>query len=184
MHTSLRRASLLPLTVLACLAPAAAASAADRLGSEAFLGYSFARIDDVDRHGVNAGLCFDLVGPLSAFVDASAHWGNREGTSRSDLTAMAGPGLRIGKRGGTVFFVRALAGLVRSRASIGVLDIDISETDDRLGVLAGGGVDVPLTGRLVVRAQGDYLWNDVDLDGASGGFRASLGVVFHVGRRR
>jgi hypothetical protein len=169
----------------ALLAPAAAASATDRLGLEAFVGYSFARIDDVGRHGLNAGLSFDLVGPLSAFADASAHWGDKEGTSRSDLTAMAGPGFRFGKRAGTVFFVRALAGLVRSRASIGVLDVDISETDDRLGVLAGGGVDVPLGSRLVVRGQGDYLWNDADVEsGSRGGFRASLGLVYHFGGRR
>jgi hypothetical protein len=42
---------------------------------------------------------------------------------------MAGPGVRFGKRTGTVIFVRVLAGLVRDRASIAVLDVDISESN-------------------------------------------------------
>ena len=96
-------------------------------------------------------LGFDLVGPLSGFVDTSVHWGSQEGVSLSDLTLMAGPGLRFGKRGGTVFFVRALAGLVQDKASIDVLDVDISETSSSFGVLAGGGVDFRALGA------GDYL---------------------------
>ena len=52
-----------------------------------------------------------------------------------------------------MFFVRALAGLVRDRASIGVLDVDISETDRRFGLLAGGGVDCRVTKKLAARVQ-------------------------------
>jgi opacity protein-like surface antigen len=96
---------------------------------------------------------------------------------------MAGPGVRFGKRGGTVFFVRALAGLVQDKGSIGILDVDISETDSRLGVLAGGGVDFKLSSSLVGRLQGDYLWNDVE-GGKSSGFRASAGIVYRFASAR
>jgi hypothetical protein len=79
------------------------------------------------------------------------------------------------------FFVRALGGLVRSRESIEVLDVTISETDDRLGILAGGGFDFPIGRRLGIRAQGDYLWSDVGEEGTAGGFRASVGLVYRLG---
>ena len=143
---------------------------------------------------------FDLVGPLSGFVDTSFHWGSQEGVSLSDLTLMAGPGLRFGKRGGTVFFVRALAGLVQDKASISVLDVDISETSTSFGVLAGGGVDFRMARTLAVRLQGDYLWSDAGTEGIascpqgtscdaaeggrSSGFRVSAGVVYRFGSAR
>jgi hypothetical protein len=103
--------------------------------------------------------------------------------SLSDLTLMAGPGVRFGKRGGTVFFVRALAGLVQDHGAISVLDVDISETSRRFGALGGGGVDVRVASTLAVRLQGDYLWNDVEV-GKSSGFRASAGVVYRFGSAR
>ena len=118
----------LPVVLAALLALAAPLAAAERQGTDLFAGYSFAKIDDVNRNGANAALGFDLFGPVDGFVDASAHWGSAEGTSRDDLTLMAGPGVRFGKRGGTVIFVRVLAGLVKDRASITVLDVDISES--------------------------------------------------------
>lgn len=179
MNRSLLR---LPLPLLAALlALAAPAAAGDRPGTDIFGGYSFAQIDDVKRNGGNLALGFDLFGPLSGFVDTSAHWGSQDALGLSDLTLMAGPGVRFGKRGGTVLFVRALAGLVQDRASIGVLDVDISETSSRLGVLGGGGVDVRLTKKLAVRVQGDYLWSDPGEGGKSSGFRASAGVVYRFG---
>jgi opacity protein-like surface antigen len=114
-------------------------------------------------------------------VDASAHWGSSEGTNLDDLTLMAGPGVRFGKRGGMVFFVRALAGLVKDRASIAVLDVDISESSSRFGVLAGGGIDVRIAKKLALRAQGDYLWSDVAEGSKSSGFRVSAGLVYRFG---
>ncbi len=174
----------LVLGVLLALALAAGtASAGEGHGTDFFAGYSFAKLDETSRHGANLALGFDLVGPLSGFVDSSFHWGSSEGVSLSDLTLMAGPGVRFGKRGGTVFFVRALAGLVQDKGSIGVLDVDISETDSRLGVLAGAGVDFRVSTSLAARLQGDYLWNDVD-EGKSSGYRASAGIVYRFGSAR
>jgi opacity protein-like surface antigen len=53
--------------------------------------------------------------------------------------------------------VRALAGLVQDKGTVSVLDVDISETDSRFGVLAGGGVDFRVTKKLAARVQADYL---------------------------
>jgi opacity protein-like surface antigen len=170
------------LAVLAAsLALAVPVAASEGQGTDLFAGYSFAKIDDVNRNGANAAVGFDLFGPVDGFVDASAHWGSSEGTSLDDLTLMAGPGVRFGRRGKLVVFARALAGLVRDRASISVLDVDISESSTRFGVLAGGGVDVPVAKRLALRAQGDWLWNDVPEGSKSSGFRASAGIVFRFG---
>ena len=177
------RPALLLSAVLGLALAAGPAAAGENHGTDFFAGYSFAQIQDSNRNGANLALGFDLVGPLSGFVDASFHWGSQEGVSLNDLTLMAGPGLRFGKRGGTVLFVRALAGLVQDKGTIGVLDVDISETSKRFGVLGGGGVDFRVARTLAVRLQGDYLWNDVD-EGKSSGFRASAGIVYRFGSAR
>lgn len=184
MKRSTRCALSSSVLLLAALAAAVSpAAAGEGHGTDLFAGYSYADIDEVSRHGGNLALGFDLVGPLSGFVDASFHWDSSEGASLSDVTLMAGPGLRFGKRGRTVFFARALAGLVSDKASIEVLDVDISETSRRFGLLAGGGVDFRLSPSLAARVQGDYLWNDVEL-GSSSGFRVSAGVVYRFGSAR
>lgn len=185
----------LPAILAVLLALAAPAAPAERQGTDLFAGYSFAKFEDVNRHGGNLALGFDLFGPIDGFVDASAHWGSADSTSRDDLTLMAGPGVRFGKRGKTLVFARVLAGLVKDRASITVLDVDISESRSGFGLLAGGGVDVPITRALAVRGQADYLlWSPGggeanclaigcptgDGDWASG-FRASAGIVYRFG---
>ena len=177
------RPALLLSALLSLVLTAGAAAAGEGHGTDLFAGYSFAQIQDSNRNGANLALGFDLVGPLSGFVDTSLHWGSQEGVSLSDLTLMAGPGLRFGTRGGTVFFVRALAGLVQDKASIDVLDVDISETSSSFGVLFGGGVDFSVASSLAVRVQGDYLWNDVD-EGESSGYRVSAGIVYRFGSAR
>lgn len=177
------RPALLLSALLGLALATGSASAGEGHGTDLFAGYSFAQIQDSNRNGANLALGFDFVGPLSGFVDTSLHWGSQEGVNLSDLTLMAGPGLRFGKRGGTVFFVRALAGLVQDKASIDVLDVDISETSSSFGVLAGGGVDFKVASTLAVRVQGDYLWNDVD-EGESSGYRVSGGIVYRFGSAR
>jgi hypothetical protein len=177
------RPALLFSTLLGLALAAGPGAAGENHGTDFFAGYSFAQIQDANRHGANLAAGFDLFGPFAGFVDTSFHWGSQEGVSLSDLTLMAGPGLRFGKRGGTVFFVRALAGLVQDKGSISVLDVDISETSRRFGVLGGGGVDFRVATTLAVRVQGDYLWNEVE-EGKSSGFRASAGVVYRFGSAR
>ena len=185
----------LPAILAVLLALAAPVAAAERQGTDIFAGYSFAKVEDVSRHGGNLALGFDLFGPIDGFVDASAHWGSAESTSIDDLTLTAGPGVRFGKRGGTLIFARVLAGLVKDRTSITVLDVDIGESRSGFGLLAGGGVDVPITRALAVRGQADYLlWSPGggeanclaigcptgDGDWASG-FRASAGIIYRFG---
>ena len=173
-----------PLAVLLALGlNAGAAAGGDGHGTDAFAGYSFASIGEVNRHGADLAVGLDLVGPLSGFVDLSTHWGGESGGTFNDLTLMAGPGLRFGTRGGTVFFVRALLGLVRDKFTISVLDVDLSEGSNRFGVMGGGGVDFKVSTALAVRLQGDYLWHDVS-EGQSSGYRAAAGIVYRFGSAR
>ena len=193
------RPALLACAVLGLALAASPAAAGDGHGTDLFAGYSFAKIGDVNRNGANLALGFDL-GPLSGFVDTSAHWGSQEGVGLHDLTLMAGPGVRFGKRGGTVFFVRALAGLVRDEASISVLDVSISEGTTGFGLLAGGGLDFRVASKLALRLQGDYLLRDTGTEGIAScapgvtscdaggswasGYRVSAGIVYRFASAR
>jgi opacity protein-like surface antigen len=169
------------LLALASLLAARPLAAGEPLGTNLFGGYSYLKLDESSRHGANLALDFRAFGPVAGFVDLSSHWGSEEGVSLNDVTLMAGPGVRFGTRGATIFFVRALAGLVRDKGTISAFDVDISETDSRFGVLAGGGADFRVSKKLAARVQADYLWNDVTEGGSSSGFRVSAGVVYRFG---
>ena len=126
---------------------------AEGQGTELFGGYSYARISDASRHGGNTAVAFDLRSPLGLKVDLSAHFASGEGTDLSDLTLMAGPVFRFG-RGGAIFFLHALAGLYRERASLSVFEVTISESESRFGALFGAGSTCgsPVAGRCASRA--------------------------------
>ncbi len=185
----------LSLALLGFALAASPAAAGEPLGTDLFAGYSYLKREEASRHGADLALGFRALGPVAGFVDLSSHWEGEQGVSFNDLTLMAGPGVRFGKRGGTLLFVRALAGLVRDKATIGALDVTISESDSHFGVLAGGGVDFRLTSRLAGRAQADYLWTHVtegpppgpagtvgeDTSRSVSGFRVSAGVVYRFG---
>jgi len=123
---------------------------------------------------------------------------------RRDLTLMAGPGVRLGKRGGLAFFLRGLVGLVTDRTSYPEFTGAVAHSDSRLGAMAGGGVDLPIDSRLALRAQADCLWSEtpeagVPVAGSPGpvprivgtpaagpsslstSFRASAGLVYRFG---
>ena len=168
------------LVLLGAAFAAGPAAAGEPLGTDLFAGYSYLKLSGLSRNGANLALGFHAIGPVAGFVDASAHWGNDSGTSIKDWTAMAGPGVRFGQRGGTVLFARVLAGVLRDATSVSVLDVDISEGETRFAILAGGGVDVRIAAHLALRAQGDYAWYDAS-SGSQSGFRGSGGLVYRFG---
>ncbi len=204
--TSSRSSSWRVAALLTLAAPATTpcSLAAERLPADVFAGYSFTQIEDVDRHGVNLAVSFSLAGAFGGFVDSSAHWGAQGWSNRTDLTLMAGPGVRLGKRGGLAVFLRGLVGLVTDRTSYPEFAGAVAHSDSRLGAMAGGGVDLPIGSRLALRAQADCLWSEASEEGvpvagspgpaprivgtpASGpsslstSFRASGGLVYRFG---
>ena len=88
----------LSLALLGFALAASPAAAGEPLGTDLFGGYSYLKLDDVSRHGADLALGFRAFGPVAGFVDTSTHWGGDSGLSFNDLTLMAGPGVRFGKR--------------------------------------------------------------------------------------
>jgi hypothetical protein len=203
--TSSRSSSWRGAALLALAVPMTSSLlAAERLPADVFAGYSFMPIEDVDRHGVNLAFSSSLAGSVSGFVDSSAHWGTQGWADRRDLTLMAGPGVRLGRGGDIAFFLRGLVGLVTDRASYPEWTGAVAHSDSRLGVMAGGGVDLAMGSRLALRAQADCLWRRtsgtsvpvaaspdpgprilgtpaVGPSSLSASFRASAGLVYRFG---
>jgi opacity protein-like surface antigen len=150
--------------------------------SDVFGGYSFERSKSADgpsvnRHGWNASVAIGLTGPVSLVADAGGHYGSSEGVDGSQLTLMAGPRVSFLRGDKYSPFVQALAGLLRETASVQVLDVTISESENRLGMLFGGGLDVKVSGRWIVRLEGDYERSSKSGDSRSG-FRLGVGAAY------
>ena len=160
---------------LLSLAFPAAAAAGDVAG-----GYSFERTngdDAVSRHGWNVSAAMGLTGSISLVADAGGHYGSSEGVDTRQLTIMGGPRFYYLRSSRYSLFAQFLAGLLRETASVKVLDVTISESESRLGILSGAGLDVKAGGRWSVRLSGDYEWSTKDGDGRSG-FRAGVGAAW------
>lgn len=162
---------------LLALAFPVAASAGDLAG-----GYSFERsksADDasVNRHGWSASIATGLKGPISWVIDAGGHYGSSEGIDTSQVTLMGGPRFSFLRGDKYSAFVQALAGLLREKASVRVLDVTISESENRLGMLFGAGLDVKVAARWAVRLTGDYERSSKDGDSRSG-FRIGVGAAY------
>jgi opacity protein-like surface antigen len=143
-------------------------------------GYSFERTngdDAVSRHGWNASAAIALTGPFSLVADAGGHYGSSGGVDSSQLTLMGGPRFTFGRSQKYSPFVQALVGLLREKASVQVLDVTISESENRLGMLFGGGLDVKVGGRWAVRLEGDYERSSKSGNSQSG-FRACMGAAY------
>ena len=145
-----------------------------------FAGYSYEHSsgdDAVSRHGWNAAAGFDLTGSISLVADAAGHYGSSQGVDSSQLTLMAGPRFWYVRGERYSLFAHFLAGLVRETASVRILDITISESENRFGLLSGAGVDVKLGGPWALRVGADYVWSTKDGE-SRGGFRAGVGAAY------
>jgi len=166
---------------LSCLLLPSLGTAGDLFG-----GYSFERASSgtdvsVSRHGWDASAAIGLTGRLAFVADASGHYGSAEGVARDQLTVMAGPRVSFLRSEKYAPFVHALFGLLREKSSVKVLDVTISEDENRLGMLFGGGLDVRVGGPWAVRLEGDYERSSKSGNSQSG-FRACLGTVYRFGR--
>ena len=143
-------------------------------------GYSFERTNGdaaVSRHGWNASLAIGLTGPISLVADAAGHYGSSGGIHNSQLTLMGGPRVSFLRGDKYSPFVQALVGLLREKASVQVLGVTISESENRLGMLFGGGLDVKVSGRWALRLEGDYERSSKSGNSQSG-FRANVGAAY------
>jgi len=172
------KASWLAASLLAA-AGSATASAQDAGKHDAFAGYSMLAADGDRWQGWHAALGLGLSGRLSLVLDASSHQADVEGTDVSALSLMAGPRLTFG--GGRLRpFLHVIGGVVRTKAGVGVFEVDISESTTGFGGAAGGGVDLGLGGRWAARLTGDYRMVRIDDETVSDP-RFSAGVVYRFG---
>ena len=157
------------------------ASAQDASRGDVFAGYSMLASDGEAMHGWQAALGWGLSGPVGLLFDVSGHMGtDADGTDLTLLSAMAGPRAAFGS-GRLRPFVHAMAGVVRSRASVSVFGVDISESSADWGGAAGGGLDVSFRDRWAVRLAADY--RAVRVEGETvGDPRLSAGVAYRFGR--
>lgn len=175
----MRSAALaLSLSLLA----AAGASAQDAHRADVFGGYSMLRTGSDTFQGWQASLGWGLSGRVGLLLDASGHQGTAEnGDDASVLSLMAGPRLTFSS-GRARPFVHALAGVVRSKAGIEVLDVEITESRTDFGGAAGGGIDLGFGDRWAARVAADYRVLRVEAE-TEGDPRLSAGVVYRFGAR-
>jgi opacity protein-like surface antigen len=150
---------------------------------DAFAGYSMLASDGETKHGWHAALAWGAWGPgVGLMLDASGHQGSDgEGTDVSVLSLMAGPRITFGD-GRLRPFVHVIGGIVRSKASVSVFEVEISESSTDFGGTAGGGLDWAFGERWAVRLAGDY--RVVNVEGEKAGDpRFSAGVVYRFGAR-
>jgi opacity protein-like surface antigen len=173
-----RIAIALALVLAAPAVPARAVSL-----DEAFAGYSaLTGGDSGTRHGWNVAFGSGRAG-LGFVVDLGGHMGSAAdtGDDLQTLSLMAGPRLRFG--GGRVRpFVHVIGGVVRTRASVHVFDVDISESATDFGGAAGGGLDLGFGPRWALRVAGDYRVVKAD-EGTVRDPRVSAGIVYRFGAR-
>jgi hypothetical protein len=176
--TASRIAAALALALAATAVPARAVSLDD-----AFAGYSaLTGGDSGTRHGWNVAFAAGRSG-LGLAIDLSGHVGTaaESGDHLSTLALMAGPRLRFGA-GRVRPFVHVIGGVVRTRATVHVFDVDISESATDLGGAAGGGLDFSFGPRWGLRLAGDYRVVKADA-GTVRDPRVSAGVAYRFGTR-
>jgi len=157
-----------------------AASAQDASKGDAFAGYSMLASDGETMHGWHGALGWAVSGRIGLLLDAGGHQGkDAEGTDVSVLSLMAGPRVTFGA-GRLRPFVHVIGGVVRSKASVTVFDIEISESSTDFGGAAGGGFD--FGDRWALRLAGDYRVVKLEDETASDP-RFSAGVVYRFGAR-
>jgi len=160
-----------------------AAWAEDASKGDAFAGYTMLASDGETRHGGHAALGWGVSGRIGLLLDVSGHQGrDAEGTDVGLLSLMAGPRLTFGSGGRVRPFVHVIGGVVRSKASVRVFDVEISESATDFGGAAGGGFDLGFGERWALRIAGDYRVVKVDEEAASDP-RFSAGVVYKFGAR-
>ncbi len=164
-----------PLAIaFVCALATSSGAAAEAPKGDFFAGYSYWKIAEESRNGWQASLARNFGGSrrLGAVIDLSGHYVS----GSDDLSFMAGP--RYAIHGAKVTpFVQALAGGVRLKEGIKVLNVTISESATNFAWAAGAGVSFRITGHWDVRVQGDYLQVSLD-SGSEGNPRLAAGFAY------
>jgi hypothetical protein len=163
--------------VIAAVALAAVPAPAQAGGVDLFGGYAYARGGDQSFHGADVSATWRLTDRLGIELDVANQFGPDQ---LSRLSYAAGPSYMLIKGGDTQVFVHAMAGRLRSRASISIYSVTISQSDTSTAVLVGGGIVRRLGERWSLRLSGEYVGLDASPEWQSQP-RAALGVSYRIG---
>jgi len=151
---------------------------------EIFSGYSNLasniNVTSIDLNGVNLSVQENLNSWFGGVLDFSTHFGKENGLKTNTQTVSYGPVFSYRKNKTFVPFAHAMVGAERG----GTNYLNISRPEERLAILAGGGVDVNVTPRLALRLiQADYLMSRFS-NTRQDNIRLSAGVVFYLGKKK
>jgi hypothetical protein len=151
---------------------------------EVFGGYSNLAANlnatSLNLNGVNLSVQQNLNSWFGGVLDFSTHFGKENGLKTNAQTLSYGPVFSYRKNKNIVPFAHAMVGVERG----GTNYLNISQPEERLAVLAGGGLDVNVTPRVALRLiQADYLMTQFS-NTRQDNIRLSAGVVFYLGKKK
>lgn len=164
------------ILLLAC-----SAGAQETPKAEVSAGYSFLRLGGTGGFSQHGG-SFSIAGNVAPWFGLAGDFGfyhsKKFGASLNTKTFMLGPRFSVRSKSKITPFAQAMFGA--ARLSAGLNGASASVTPFAAG--AGGGVDVQLASHVALRTQLDYI--AMRYKGQTGNTgRASLGLVFRLGRR-
>jgi hypothetical protein len=151
---------------------------------EVFGGYSNlsanVNASSINLNGANVSVAENVNSWFGGALDFSSHFGTENGKSVSTQSLTYGPVFSYRKSKSVTPFGHVLLGAVRG----GPEYLDISKSEFRFGVYAGGGVDVKVNPNLALRLiQVDYLLTRFS-NATQDNFRLSAGIVLRFGKKK
>ena len=127
--------------------------------------------------GFNVSVTENLNSWFGGVLDFSSQYGTEAGFKTNTQTLMYGPVFAYRKHPSFVPFVHGMVGAVRG----GPEYLDISKPEYRIGLIAGGGVDLKVSPRVSLRLiQADYLMTRFS-SARQDNIRLSAGIVLRFG---
>lgn len=151
---------------------------------EVFGGYSNLAANlnatSLNLNGVSFSAQENLNSWFGGVLDFSTYFGKENGLKTNAQTLSYGPVFSYRKNKTIVPFAHAMVGVERA----GTNYLNVSQPEERLAVLAGGGLDANVTPRLALRLiQADYLMTQFS-NSRQDNIRLSAGVVFYLGKKK
>jgi hypothetical protein len=128
-------------------------------------------------NGFNVSVTENLNSWFGGVLDFSSHYGTEAGSKTNTQSIMYGPVFAYRKHPIIVPFFHGMVGAVRG----GPEYLDISKPEFRIGLIAGGGVDLKVSRRVSLRLfQADYLMSRFS-SARQDNIRLSAGIVLRFG---
>jgi hypothetical protein len=170
---------LLPLLIFPVSALAQQTPQVEIFGGYSNMAANF-NASSFDLNGVNFSAQENLNSWFGGVLDFSTHFGKDNGLKTNTQTISYGPVFSYRKSKTIVPFAHAMVGVERG----GTNYLGISQPEERIAVLAGGGVDLKVLPGIALRlVQVDYVYTGFS-NNRQDNMRISAGVVFNLGKKK